>query len=121
MKGILSRAAAAAVATALLAVSTIPVSAASAGSGPVLVVSNPAPNDYLRRGRHIITGVAYDPAATSSTGVDQVTVFLGDRDAGGTFCRCGVPGGYLVPPHLACQIHKALPKHSLRLQAGVSR
>jgi hypothetical protein len=39
-----------------------------------------------------MSGIAYDPAAKSGTGVDRVTVCPGDRDAGGTWY---VPGGHL--------------------------
>jgi hypothetical protein len=97
MKGAFSRIATAVITSALLATIAIPVSAAPAAApsstGPVLEVFNPVANDYLRRGRHVITGIAYDPTATTGTGVDQVTVFLGDRDGGGNTWY--VPGGYL--------------------------
>jgi hypothetical protein len=39
----------------------------------------------LPRGRHVLSGVAFDTAAKTGTGVDQVTVFLGPRDLGGDY------------------------------------
>jgi hypothetical protein len=49
------------------------------------VVENPSPGDTLISGTQIqVNGVAYDPAATSGTGVSQVAIYFGNRDAGGT-------------------------------------
>ena len=49
----------------------------------MLNVANPQPNDLLPRGRYVMQGQAFDRAATSGTGVDRVSVFVDDRDAGG--------------------------------------
>jgi hypothetical protein len=83
MKGILSRIVFASILLAAVGVSGAPASAAT--KGPMLVVSNPAAGDFLRRGRYIIEGVAYDEAARTGTGVDQVTVYVGDRETGGLY------------------------------------
>ena len=40
----------------------------------------------------MISGTAYDPAATQGSGVDRVDLFLGERDNGGTFLGSAVPG-----------------------------
>ena len=53
--------------------------------GPSLVLSlgNPQPNDLVPRGRVVMSGQAFDRAAASGSGVDKVSVFIDDRDAGG--------------------------------------
>ena len=53
------------------------------GPSLVLSVANPQPNDLLPKGRYVMQGQAFDRAATSGTGVDRVSVFVDDRDAGG--------------------------------------
>src|SRR5260370_5339559 len=50
---------------------------------PVLQVGNPNPRDVLHQGDYIFSGVAFDPAATDSSGITRVDLFLGDRDTGG--------------------------------------
>lgn len=54
--------------------------------GPTLVlnVGNPQPNDSVPRGRLVMTGTAFDRSATQGSGIDRVSVFLDDRDGGGT-------------------------------------
>jgi len=91
MKGVFPRLMAGIAITALLGVSAIPVSAATV-PGPTLDVSNPSAGHFLRRGRHMIHGVACDKSATSGTGVDSVTVFKGDRDTGGKFLGAATLG-----------------------------
>jgi hypothetical protein len=82
MKGIVSRVAVVAGVVAMLAaVSIVPVSAAAV-QGPVLKVFNPNSGDVLPRGRFYFSGAAWDPAATNGPGVDRVSVYAGDRDAG---------------------------------------
>ena len=66
--------------------------AAIPGQGPVLSLANPSAGDVLPTGDIIIEGAAYDPNATSGDGVDRVTVFLGNRDNGGTIIGTGTPG-----------------------------
>ena len=53
------------------------------GPSLVLSVGNPQPNDSLPRGKYVMQGVAFDRAAGSGSGVDRVSVFVDDRDAGG--------------------------------------
>jgi hypothetical protein len=53
-------------------------------SGVQIILENPQPGDTLLSGTQVIlNGVAFDPAATSVTGVSSVTAFLGDRAGGG--------------------------------------
>jgi hypothetical protein len=53
-------------------------------SGVQIILGNPQPGDTLLSGTQVIlNGVAFDPAATSVTGISSVTAFLGDRAAGG--------------------------------------
>jgi hypothetical protein len=51
-----------------------------------IVLQNPTPFAELSSGSQItMSGMAYDPAATTGTGIDSVTVFLGAREGGGVF------------------------------------
>lgn len=83
--------------TALVAAIGLTVGAASAAEmpgGPTLEVANPAAGDMITPGALVIQGVAFDPTATTGTGVDRVSVFLDDRDGGGFFlgdATLGVP------------------------------
>jgi hypothetical protein len=53
--------------------------------GIQIVLENPQPGDTLISGTQVVmNGVAYDTTATSGTGVSQVSIYLGSRDAGGT-------------------------------------
>jgi len=70
---------------------------AAPGQPPLLVLSNPSSGDLLNAGTVIIEGVAYDPAATSGSGVDKVDIYLGDRDAGGLLLGSAVPGATINP------------------------
>jgi hypothetical protein len=79
--------------TVLMAATAIPVSAAGE---PLLDVSNPAPNSYLRRGGHFLSGVACDPASrAANAGISKISVYIGDRDTtqGAIWWR---PGGYIA-------------------------
>ena len=59
---------------------------------PVVDLFNPLPGDVLQPGAYLISGLALDPMASGTTsGIDQVSFFLGDRDQG------GVPLGSVVP------------------------
>ena len=54
--------------------------------GLVVTIDTPGPGAVLSPDSNVIvSGVAYDATSTSGPGVDRVTVFLGDRDAGGIF------------------------------------
>jgi hypothetical protein len=48
-----------------------------------LELSNPQPNSTVLVGSTNVQGLAFDTAATMGTGVDRVTLFLGNRDEGG--------------------------------------
>jgi hypothetical protein len=67
------------------------------GQPPLLVLSNPSAGDLLNAGTVIVEGVAYDPAATTGSGVDKVDLYLGDRDAGGLFLGSATPGASMNP------------------------
>jgi hypothetical protein len=49
-----------------------------------LDVSNPGPGDSLLAGGVVIDGVAFDRLAQAGTGIDRVSLFLDERDTGGT-------------------------------------
>ncbi|MDQ6672623.1 MAG: hypothetical protein M3069_18100, partial [Chloroflexota bacterium] len=52
--------------------------------GIQLVLGNPQPGDTLLSGVPVnMSGIAYAVASTSGSGISSVTVYLGDRDAGG--------------------------------------
>jgi hypothetical protein len=76
----------------LVATTTVPVISITQGNGPVLQLGNPNANDHISRGALLVSGVAYDRASTSGSGVDQVEFFLNDREAGGISL-----GGTTVP------------------------
>jgi hypothetical protein len=76
----------------LVATTTVPVIAITQGNGPVLQLGNPNADDVLSRGALVVSGVAYDRASTSGSGVDQIEFFLNDREAGGTSLGATVPG-----------------------------
>jgi hypothetical protein len=57
--------------------------APAACAAPVLDLANPAPGEMLLPGAYTIQGAALDPEAGQGSGIDQVSFFLGDRNAGG--------------------------------------
>jgi hypothetical protein len=71
---------------------TAPAVKTAAISCPVLSVGNPNPGDTIGQGDIVISGAAWDPAATSGSGITSVSLFLGRRDDGGTFLGSTVPG-----------------------------
>jgi len=62
------------------------------GPSLVLSVGNPQSGDLLPHGKYVMQGLAFDRAAGAAGGVDRVSVFLGDRDAGGQLIGTGVLG-----------------------------
>ena len=62
------------------------------GGAPVVQLANPGPGDVLSQGDYIVSGVAFDPAASQGAGIDRVDLFLGDRDNGGVFLGEATPG-----------------------------
>jgi hypothetical protein len=93
------------IALSLALVATLGLSATSAFAqeaprGPTLVVGNPSAGDMITQGAFTMEGVAFDSAATTGVGVDRVSVFLGDREAGGKFlgdATLGMPAAMPVP------------------------
>jgi hypothetical protein len=59
---------------------------------PVLEIANPGPGALVPSGDIVISGMAFDPAATEGAGVTRVDLFLGDRDQGGLYLGSAVPG-----------------------------
>jgi hypothetical protein len=75
---------------AVAAATAAPLEQAAATCTPAgairIVLENPKPFDSIAPGSATtMSGLAFDPAATSGTGIDAVTVFLGAREAGGIF------------------------------------
>ena len=66
--------------------------ASSTNGCPVLSLGNPGPGDHLASGGYGISGTAYDPSATSGSGITRVDFFLDSRDTGGQFLGSAVPG-----------------------------
>jgi hypothetical protein len=64
----------------------------ASGGCPIISLGNPNPADDLLPGGYLISGTAYDPAASQGSGVSRVDLFLGERDNGGTFLGSAVPG-----------------------------
>jgi len=80
---------------AYLSLASVPAGAqtvAASTSCPVLSVGNPNPGDTIGEGGYVISGEAFDPAATSGSGISRVDLFLGERDSGGLFLGSTVPG-----------------------------
>lgn len=82
---------------AALSFTSLPAGAATSdpappASCPVLSLGNPNPGDIVQSGDYVVSGAAWDPAATSGSGISRVDLFLGRRDAGGTFLGSATPG-----------------------------
>src|SRR5689334_23736259 len=56
---------------------------AASCSLPVLDLANPAPGAMLSPGAYVVHGTALDPSASEGSGINEVSFFLGSRDAGG--------------------------------------
>jgi hypothetical protein len=86
--------------TAILTFASVPAGAQSVGPAPtataaacpVLSLANPGPGDKISEGGLVVSGTAYDPAATSGSGIARVDLFLGLRDNGGIGLGSAVPG-----------------------------
>jgi hypothetical protein len=70
-------------ATPMQALSPQITSGSPAAASIVFEVANPSPGDTIHVGGMTIEGVAFDRQAKSGTGIDQVRVFLGNRDEAG--------------------------------------
>jgi hypothetical protein len=66
--------------------------AATATVCPELSVGNPNPGDTVQTGDYVVSGEAWDPSASSGSGISRVEVFLGSRDQGGNLLGSTVPG-----------------------------
>jgi hypothetical protein len=58
---------------------------------PALTLDNPNPGDTLMPGGYVVSGIAFDPSVTDSSGISHVDFFLGARDAGGLYLGSTVP------------------------------
>jgi hypothetical protein len=104
MKGIALRllSGGAVVATVMTVIAAPASAAVTTPVAPTVDVATPHPGDFLRRGSDWVLGVACDPNASandSTAGIARVQVFLGDRDAGGSFALR--PGGFIGSATLA--------------------
>jgi hypothetical protein len=61
-------------------------------TAPVLSVANPSAGGVLPVGDLIVEGQAFDPGASSGSGIDSIELFLDSRDSGGISLGSGVPG-----------------------------
>jgi hypothetical protein len=86
-----------------------PPPAASGPSCPVLQLGNPNPGDLLSQGEYVVSGLAFDPAATQGIGVDRVDLFLGNRDTGGLPLGSAVPGSASDANRRAFELTVKLP------------
>src|SRR5579859_4594180 len=98
MKGMVLRllSGGAAIATVMTVIAAPASAAVTTPVPPTVNVATPEAGAYMRRQADWVLGVACDPNASSSdttAGIARVQVFLGDRDAGGSFAIR--PGGYL--------------------------
>jgi hypothetical protein len=75
-----------------VAATPLPVVAVRPDRGPVLVLGNPSPGAVLSRGQMSVSGLAFDPAASSGSGIARVDFFLGNRDRGGRLVGTTIPG-----------------------------
>jgi hypothetical protein len=78
-------------------------------SCPVLSLANPNPGDIVPNGHYVVSGLAWDPAATSGSGIARVDLFLGRRDQGGTFLASATPGSGDVSDPRAFSVTVNLP------------
>lgn len=76
----------------LVSLSTPAGAQTTSPAGPVIELANPSAGDVLPVGDYVVTGTAYDPLATTGSGISHVDLFLGHRESGGTFLGSAVPG-----------------------------
>jgi hypothetical protein len=75
------------------------------GNKPVLRLDNPKQGDVLVVGHTVLNGIAFDPAATSGSGVDNVSCFDNPRDQGGIFMGGGSTGAGGNPEAFAIEVN----------------
>jgi hypothetical protein len=90
-------AAATALTIGLSVVAAEPASTIVPSGHPVLDLANPSAGEVVLSGDYVISGMAFDPAATDGSGIRHVDLFLGSRDAGGLFLGQAVPGQPSLP------------------------
>jgi len=83
----------------------------------LLALANPSAGDLLNNGSVMIEGLAYDPAATTGSGIDRIELFLGDRDAGGLFLGSTEPGTSTNP--LVAEPGSRLAQNGFAIRASV--
>jgi Bacterial Ig domain len=67
----------------------------STAVAPAVTIVAPPSGVTIANGPYVMSGTAFDPAASSGSGIDSVQVFLGNRDAGGInlgSAKLGSPG-----------------------------
>ena len=96
-------------------------SAVQTGPSLVLSVGNPQPGDLLPRGKYVMQGLAFDRSASTGSGVDKVSVFAEDRDAGGQLIGSGVVGQPTIDSFSATiDLSKTSGQHTLYVYARSS-
>jgi hypothetical protein len=75
-------------------------STSGANACPILSVANPQPGNTIVAGGLVISGSAYDPAATQGSGIARVDLFLGEQEQGGTILGSAVPGANGSDPRM---------------------
>jgi D-serine dehydratase len=91
--------------------------------GPSLVLSigNPQPGDLIPRSKYVMQGLAFDRAAQSGSGIDRVSAFVDDRDAGGQFVGDAVLGQPTATGFtLTADLTRSAGKHTLFVYARSS-
>ena len=79
---------------------------------PVLSVANPSAGGLLPVGDLIVEGQAFDPGASSGSGIDSVELFLDSRDSGGILLGSGVPGNNGAPDRRTFVITASIPSNA---------
>jgi hypothetical protein len=75
------------------------------GGKPVLRLDNPKQGDVLVVGHTVLNGLAFDPSASSGSGIDNVSCFDNPRDQGGIFMGGGPTGAGGNPEAFAIQVN----------------
>ena len=92
-----------------------PLAAPGVGATPgavralTLRVGNPSAGDTVSAGMYVFQGVAFDPQAQGSSGVDRVQVFLDPRDQGGVYLGDATLGPNVPQAPFGFQLTAPLP------------
>jgi hypothetical protein len=99
--------------TAAAPAAAVPSTSTACPAGaPVLQLANPGAGDLLPTGDIIISGLAFDPAATDGSGISRVDLFLGDRDTGGLYLGSAVPADNASAIGKTFSIKASVPNNS---------